>query len=370
MDSLLTEAAESLDIPPSRLQDAIDKYEAVGRFLSEDPSSLAKYDPDVHPHGSLATGTCVKPIGRDEFDLDTVCLMAIPATLSQAEAKRIVGSRFKEDKTYEDMLEEKKRCWCLNYANQFHMDVLPAKPDYAVHGSILVPDKKLSCWMPSNPRGYAEWFLIQAQRSADGQRGARLEARASVEPISAPAARARFPLQKAVQLLKRHRDVMFQKRPDKDRAPISIIITTLAGRAYEGQESVLLTMKHLIARMPEFIEVDNLGRAWIRNPTRPDENFAEKWHSEPACQQAFNEWMVQANRDVRALEAAQGLPVIAKCAEPFLGQRRTRMVMDAYAGRMEKARSSGLYVSKSTGLLGVAPSSGAARVRRNTFFGD
>jgi Second Messenger Oligonucleotide or Dinucleotide Synthetase domain len=370
LDRLLTDAAESLDIPPSRLKDAINKYEAVGRFISESASALAKYNPDVYPHGSLATGTCVNPLGRDKFDLDLVCEMAIPSSMTQQESKKVVGDRFKEDGTYKDMLEEKKRCWRLNYANQFHMDVLPGKPDARGFEAIFVPDKELSRWKPSNPRGYAQWFMAQAIKSATQLHGTLTEAAAAVEPIDEPAARARYPLQKAIQLLKRHRDVKFSNRPDKESAPISIIITTLAAKAYQGQASVILTMQHLVTGMPKMIEKDAAGRAWVRNPTNPGENFADKWHTDSSFEEAFLAWIDQARRDVQSLAGVQGIPSIAKRLEPFLGQKRTKMVIDNYAARIEQSRIGDLYVATQTGQLDVAPGLGTAKVLRNTFFGD
>jgi hypothetical protein len=370
LDRLLTDAAESLDIPPSRLQDAIKKYEAVGTFLSENPSALAKYDPDVYPQGSLATGTCVKPLGRDEFDLDLVCEMTIPASMTQQEIKNAVGDRFNENKTYKDMLEEKRRCWRLNYTNQFHMDILPGKPaDQSPH-AIFVPDKELSRWKPSNPRGYAKWFRAQAIRSTEQRRGNLTEVTAAVEPINEPAARARYPLQKAIQLLKRHRDVMFSNRADKESAPVSIIITTLAAKAYKGQGSLILTMQHLVTEMPKMIERDAAGRAWIRNPTNPAENFADRWSTDQSCEKAFNAWIAQVQQDTESLAVAQGIPSIAKRLEPLLGQKRTKMVIDGYVARIEQTRADGLYVEKRTGQLDVAPGLATAKVRRNTFFGD
>lgn len=42
-------------------------------------------------------------------------------------------------------------------------------------------------------------------------------------------------LQRIVQILKRHRDIMFNGDEDK---PISIIITTLASRAYRGETNL------------------------------------------------------------------------------------------------------------------------------------
>jgi hypothetical protein len=370
LDRLLVDAAESLDIPQSRWEDVIKKYKAAGNFLSANPSALAKFNPEVYPQGSLAIGTCVKPLGRDEFDLDLVCEMAIPASMTQQEIKNAVGNRFKEDGTYREMLEEKKRCWRLNYANQFHVDILPAKPGTNGTQAILVPDKELSRWKPSNPRGYAKWFMAQATGSFEHYRGTVTEVAAAVEPIQEPAARARYPLQKAIQLLKRHRDVMFSNRSDKENAPISIIITTLAAKAYEGHESVILTMRYLVSHMPKLIEREAEGRAWVRNPTNHAENFADKWLTDPGCERAFNAWIAKAQRDTHSLAMAQGISVVAERLEPFLGQKRAKMVIDTYATTIEQRRHSGLHVAKQTGRLDVAPGIGAAQVRRNTFFGD
>jgi hypothetical protein len=43
------------------------------------------------------------------------------------------------------------------------------------------------------------------------------------------------PLQLGVQLLKRWRDLAFE---DQDLAPVSVVLTALAGRYYGGEESV------------------------------------------------------------------------------------------------------------------------------------
>jgi hypothetical protein len=58
--------------------------------------------------------------------------------------------------------------------------------------------------------------------------------KANIEDV--PEWRVKTPLQRAVQLLKRHRDVYFAG--DYENRPISIIITTLAAHAYKNQENV------------------------------------------------------------------------------------------------------------------------------------
>ena len=58
---------------------------------------------------------------------------------------------------------------------------------------------------------------------------------ATIEEV--PTYELKTPLQRAIQLLKRHRDVMFADNPEV--APISMILTNLSGRAYNGEEECL-----------------------------------------------------------------------------------------------------------------------------------
>ena len=54
---------------------------------------------------------------------------------------------------------------------------------------------------------------------------------ARVEDV--PEYQVKTPLQQGIQILKRHRDIMFVEDPDDK--PISIIITTLAAHAYNNE---------------------------------------------------------------------------------------------------------------------------------------
>ena len=59
------------------------------------------------------------------------------------------------------------------------------------------------------------------------------------------------PLQRVVQILKRHRDLMFNGDESK---PISIIITTLAARAYNKETDVLDALVNVVNSMERYIE--------------------------------------------------------------------------------------------------------------------
>ena len=93
--------------------------------------------------------------------------------------------RIADHETYAAMLEKLKRCVRLNYAGDFHMDILPACPnDQIGNGSIVVPDCKLVCWMHTNPKGFAAWFFEQCRRQESDER--RVMLKDSVAPIPSP----------------------------------------------------------------------------------------------------------------------------------------------------------------------------------------
>ena len=92
---------------------------------------------------------------------------------------------------------------------------------------------------------------------------------ASVEPLPIDGKKSKLPLQRAVQLLKRHRDVTYANstKEEKAAAPISIIITTLAAHAYQGEGDVLSTTER---RAPHVLP--HPLREWKRVHTQSHES--------------------------------------------------------------------------------------------------
>ena len=126
------------------------------------------------------------------------------------------------------------RCWRLNYANEFHLDITPSIPNPNCRfGGELVPDKTLKEWKASNPKGYKRLFerARQARSRHPAPQGHRRDsARASVEPYPEPAAsRASC----AARCRSRSATATSMFVDDPDIAPLSVIITTLASRSYE-----------------------------------------------------------------------------------------------------------------------------------------
>lgn len=363
LDELLTYGAEAIDLTPTQYDDAVQRYQAVGTWLNKPGILLAAADPLIYPQGSIAIGTATKPVGKDEFDLDLVCQLHPGAGTSPAALKRAIGQRLRENALYLERLEEKNRCWRIVYAGEFHMDILPGRPDprFAHGTALLVPDKELAAWKETDPKGYATWFAERSRLSIAASKGIRADVEA---PPPSPHISTKTPLQLAVQILKRHRDLSLGHDED---APISIIITTLAASAYVGQDSVFDTLRYLILRMPSFIETDAAGQAVVRNPVNPLENFADKWREAPRKKQRFFEWLQVARHDLDRLSSTS-LPDAVKALAPLVGERAGSEAVRRYGARIHDQRTTGLRALAATGALGVT-SAQARPIPRQTFFG-
>ena len=311
----------------------------------------------------MAIGTATKPVGRDEFDLDLMCQLLIQSGANPAEVKRIVGQRLRDHDTYRKMLREKNRCWRLVYAGEFYMDIIPGIPDLRGQAAtaLLVPDKELRCWKETDPKGYAAWFLDRAKFTAIADEGVRAE----VEPAPSPPDEWRkLPLQVVVQLLKRHRDLMFVEDED---APISIIITTLAARAFDGAPSVVGALSGVLERMPLYITRTNAGAAFVQNPVNALENFADKWASHPRRERCFFDWIARARLDLERLEVAH-LSNVQNPLSRWVGQRAATRAVRDYGETIQRQRATGIAVSATTGEL-ASRSARAVGSPRHTFFG-
>ena len=217
LNYLLGEVAEAVQLTPTQYLAAEARYKAVGEWLGAEGSPLEAFAPVVYAQGSMALQTTVRPHGEVEHDLDLVCQVH-DTKLTAMGLYWAVRDRLMAHEKYRKMLKEKKRCVSLEYAGEFHLDIVPATPDPDRGGTcILVPDKDLEHWTPSNPLGYVSWFK---KRSV--QLLLEKMAKADVKPLPAQVdVEAKAPLAVGVQLLKRARDVMFD---GDDSAPRSILV--------------------------------------------------------------------------------------------------------------------------------------------------
>ena len=374
LSKLLQHAAEYLDIPDHLYEEAVAKYEEVGNWIEDQDSEIGRNPPEVYAQGSFRLGTVVRPLtDKDEYDIDLVYRRDLKKeSTTQKKLKEEAGEHLRSYILYKEgegddapELNEGRRCWTFTYGDRFHMDVLPAIPDTEGQPkSILVTDKNLREWQFSNPIGYAEWFKSCMRTRFLEERGrVAMVLKEAAERV--PEWKVKTPLQRAVQLLKRHRDHYFQNDPN-DR-PVSIIITTLAAQAYDNQTNLYDALLVIVHDMPKYIE-DRDGVAWVANPVNSKENFADKWQSNPDRAEKFYAWLEQVEADFTAALSQDGIPKIVNLLGESLGRTTMIKAASAFGEELQKQRISGnLAMSAGTGMLLAG---GGVKVKEHTFYGE
>jgi hypothetical protein len=372
-NKILDSLAEELDIPPNKYQEAVQRYSSVGKWLDKGEYPGCTATTQIYPQGSFRLGTVVRPIreGKEsDYDIDLVCEFQIQkANTIPKQIKYYVYNRLKDSDTYRSMLDtEKRRCWTLNYAEKdgigFHIDVLPSirednseinkllvanvNPEWA-RKSIAITHKDENgtySWSMSNPKGYAEWFeqvrLPVFNKVFLEQKKAIFESHyniyAKVDDV--PDQLVKTPLQRAIQILKRHRDMRFAGRPEESDKPISIIITTLSAMLYEQEEDTFSTLKNIVNKLeihanlfkPGFLLEEELAKrkiimrtpdgGWrISNPVNPGENFADQWHKDNHRKaRAFFQWVSWIREDLVSILGKVDFNKITKSLSDVFGE--------------------------------------------------
>ena len=317
---ILNEIFDDLDIPDYLYEKAETSYKSFGSWLHREDSSVRQYMPVVFLQGSFKLGTVIKPISSDiHYDIDMICKFnnLYKSTISQKDLKDLLGKEVKFYAKSHNMVNEPKngkRCWTLNYTDeaQFHMDILPSIENYEnfsfyhIDKDILkneseilaITDKNSNYfsiisnnWEVSNPKGYYDWFQ-ERSKFRERKRFFAESFNKSIEDI--PDYKIKTPLQKVIQMLKRHRDAYFIENTEE--APSSIIISTLSAHSYNGREQLADILKDIINNMENFIIYKD-GKYIIENPSNKAENFADKWNNNTNLVTFFFDWIDKLKED-------------------------------------------------------------------------
>jgi len=325
--TLLDMIVDGLDIPKSYYEKAVERHRSLGEWLCRPESKLAAFRPYVYPQGSFRYGTVIRPLlATEAYDLDNVTTLKIAKTaMTQQQIKQLYGAEIKEYARAHGMLapvEEKNRCWRLAYADEvnFYLDTLPCVPEdqdvirvivsrgvplHLAALAVAITDRRhpqydqiTRALRSSNPRGFAAWFEERARPSAFGRMRHLVDLGFYDSVENVPLYEWKTPLQRSIQVLKRHRDVMF--RDDPGTGPISMVITNLAAHAYAEESDLWSALRNIIETMPQYV---NSTRPRVPNPADPAEDYADKWAMDPTLEDNFWAWHAQVKVDVDRLPA-------------------------------------------------------------------
>jgi hypothetical protein len=340
---IIENMVDLLELPASAYEKAKGRYDDLGDWFGRGDSTIKNNNPHIFPQGSFRLGTAIRPLDeKDAYDLDLACNLRKGVSKdshSQEALKRLVGSeieRYRVARGIKAPQKEKHRCWRLDYQDDlsFHLDIVPCIPadnmkqtfiresmrkagsNESLAGTVSQftvsitddrhPEYKAICddWNISNPEGYARWFESRMNPILHQ----RVVAKAQVDDV--PIYKKKTPLQRAIQLLKRHRDLMF--KDDIDLKPISIIITTLAAKAYHGESDVESALKNILAKMGSFV---GTAKPRVPNPVNPAEDFADRWsNTHLNLEHNFWLWLKQVQDDFDLLDSPTDVATITEQA--------------------------------------------------------
>ncbi|MGI0485494.1 SMODS domain-containing nucleotidyltransferase [Pantanalinema rosaneae CENA516] len=207
------------------------------------------------PQGSWAHGTIIKPLSNKEFDADLVMFVDRFQEWSPQEYVNNLYSIFRNSDRYKDKVSRGTRCVVLNYAGDFHLDVVPCVVDGYYGMTFHVCNRNTDEFESTAPEAYSAWLSERNKWTGKDM------------------------LQHSVRLLKYLRDI-------KTRFSVkSILLTTLVGNCVNSLDQFLqeqyftdlpTSLKTLVGRLDDYLQA-NSDMPVVRNPVLSSETFNRHW---------------------------------------------------------------------------------------------
>ncbi len=371
IDAMYRKIAAEIEISETQAEKAKESYEAVGNYLN---NNIKQYYVRIFPQGSFMLGTVIKPISdKDEYDIDLVATIDNKFT-SAKDLKNIVGDVLKTSDRYSEKVEEGKRCWTIQYSESanYHMDILPTmKSDtYFQNKKLIMTHKEDENsdyeFRQTNPEAYYDWFVKRMEEEKK-KLTKEYAIRNKIEIVEVPEYKIKTTLQIAIEILKRYRDIKFKDTPDIK--PISIILTTLMARIYTGKENVYELIEKFSKEYVLYLERDENGNVLIQNPVNKNENFADKWPSNPERKEAFFKFMDDLKYDLvtNKVLLEGNIREQADAYKKLFGENMVNKVYENIAQKTREEREKSNMYLKENGNLTTEKTN--ITVRNHNFYG-
>lgn len=318
---------DEVNLNQSRLDQLNKSVGAVDGYLKENLTGYQK----MERQGSYALGTLIKPVDvNDEYDADIQIVMNPNPKWEAKDYINEVHRTLKQNDTYADKLRLKTRCVTVDYARDFHLDVVPRVTKDGKHHVCNRIGNELE---ETDGTGYRDWFNEQ-NRIRGGN------------------------LKRVVRLLKYlwdHKNNYTAK---------SILLTTLAGNTIrasdEGTEAVSTvsdTLVTVLTRMDDYLQ-QHPNMPEIKNPVLSTENFNRHWD-----QTKYANFRKSVNSHAQTAKKAREESSTEEAIKTWQGLFGKDFGKNSSAGSGGSASKSPSYTrSKAAGY--AAPAAGIPVVRR------
>ncbi|MBR1146123.1 nucleotidyltransferase [Bradyrhizobium sp. AUGA SZCCT0431] len=394
LDAVLAEIAVNIQLPPGLHTKAIDRYEAVRRYIERPGSPLEERVACFYPQGSMAIDATTSTRGTDdEYDLDFVAEIDGPdfgpeALLDDLEAA-LEGYPVSR-------IVRQTRCITLYYADGMHLDVTPSRRRAPKEKEGDIPHAKKGAsgdpprYVPMNSYGFAKWYCA---RTPTEERFAlalnqRLYEQAGIAFAAADVEQVppQTPLiiksvtTVALQLIKRHRNIAYAN--ETRRIPPSVVLSCHAGHASNpglGLADMVIRQARWTARAID--AAAKQGRLLsVPNPEFPAERFTDRWPESQVQQTAYSRRLHQL---ANGLEAARNGNVQLEDLQEWLreqfGERVVTHSIKAFNQRIGRqvqgrqhgyTRSGGLFTPAAPAIISTATGLAPVTARAHTNMGE
>lgn len=271
-----------VNLNKNRLQRLNDSTRAVTELLSRELDSYEK----VERQGSYALGTTIKPIKGYEYDADILLYMKYNSDKEPKDYINEVYNYLKQNNN-EDKIARKTRCVNINYAGDFHLDIVPC---ITQGQEQYICNEKDNEFEVTDGTGYRDWFNRKTKITHGNLKG----------------------VTRLLKYLRDHKGNFSVK---------SILLTTLIGNSvddYDNDENfknIPGTLKLISNRINFFLQ-SNPIMPEVCNPIMPDECFTRHW-DQNKYKNFREKFAVYNNKIDEAFEATDHNTSVKKWRELF-----------------------------------------------------
>ncbi len=237
-----------VNLGDGRIDQLDSRVESVTNFLQTGDDDLASNYVDVIPQGSYAHRTIINPVtSSDEFDADVLLELDEIEGWEPEDYVQALYTKFRGSSKYRDMVSRHDRCVKVDYANEFHIDVVPYMERHDQH---YITNRVKNEFELTNPEGFNKW-LNERNTLASGR------------------------LVKVIRLMKYLRDY-------KNTFSVKSVILTilLGGRvndsavwgATDEYSDLPTALKNIVGALDDYLQA-NPTMPSIDDPSEPTQNF-------------------------------------------------------------------------------------------------
>lgn len=396
-ERLLAGTAIKIELLPSQHRLAVERKNALEKYLERDGSPLKGLIRIFYQQGSMAIGATIKAKYRDEgFDIDIIVEVEVGSSVKPDHILNLLYTtvRGEPGSRYFDCTERQTRCVTIYYADGMHLDLTPAvllneldprfssifhsKPEDPRSNDQRIPTNSYAFADEYNRRCpvdqlFAEEYERRVLAADTVPFQVLAEADSVPVPVHATEVGGKSAVTVALQLLKRNRNIRYRSR--QGRIPPSVMLACLALDVAEPgrtiSENLRIIASHILEKMEQAKTHGQLIR--VVNPRCALDCFTDRWPENPKAQDVYiDDLHLFIGQLEKFLDERQSLKERVSALEAMFGESPTREVVREFSdeiGQMVQSGNHGHAASGSVLPVTSALPSARPKARSNTFFG-